>query len=96
MLALRQAGSTLKPFLYELAIERRLLTAASLMDDSPLDVSTASGLYVPQNYDRQFRGIATRVPAWLRLAQHSGRADLAADRARPLLRPPARARLRQS
>ncbi|UUZ49904.1 hypothetical protein LP420_07115 [Massilia sp. B-10] len=65
MLALRQAGSTLKPFLYELAIERRLLTAASLMDDSPLDVSTASGLYVPQNYDRQFRGIATRVPAWL-------------------------------
>ncbi|HEY0061095.1 MAG TPA: penicillin-binding protein 1C [Telluria sp.] len=56
VLALRQAGSTLKPFLYELAFERRLLTAASLLDDSPLDVSTVSGLYVPQNYDRQFRG----------------------------------------
>ncbi|SHH12314.1 penicillin-binding protein 1C [Massilia sp. CF038] len=56
VLALRQAGSTLKPFLYQLAIERRLLTAASLLDDSPLDVTTVSGLYVPQNYDRQFRG----------------------------------------
>lgn len=32
----RQAGSTLKPFLYELALERRYLTAASLLDDSPL------------------------------------------------------------
>jgi len=59
VLALRQAGSTLKPFLYELAIERRLITAASLLDDSPLDLSTASGMYVPQNYDRQFRGSAS-------------------------------------
>ena len=56
VLALRQAGSTLKPFLYELAIERGQLTAASLLDDSALDVSTDGGLYVPQNYDRQFKG----------------------------------------
>ena len=34
--ALRQAGSTLKPFLYELAIERGYLTAASLLDDRPV------------------------------------------------------------
>ncbi|HEY3491141.1 MAG TPA: penicillin-binding protein 1C [Candidatus Deferrimicrobiaceae bacterium] len=54
--ARRQAGSTLKPFLYGLAIERRILTAASLLDDSPLDVQTASGTYRPQNYDRTFRG----------------------------------------
>ncbi|TRW16912.1 penicillin-binding protein 1C [Glacieibacterium frigidum] len=52
----RQAGSTLKPFLYGLAIERRLLTAASVLDDSPVDLDTASGLYIPQNYDRTFRG----------------------------------------
>ncbi len=32
----RQAGSTLKPQLYALALERRLLTAASLLDDSPV------------------------------------------------------------
>ena len=57
--ALRQAGSTLKPFLYQLAIERRLLTAASLLDDSPLDIAAGAGMYVPQNYDRQFRGYAS-------------------------------------
>ncbi|MBC7506295.1 MAG: penicillin-binding protein 1C, partial [Sandarakinorhabdus sp.] len=54
--AQRQAGSTLKPHLYALALEKRLLTAASILDDSPVDLDTASGLYVPQNYDRQFRG----------------------------------------
>lgn len=52
----RQAGSTLKPFLYELAIERRYLTASSLLDDSPIDLATAGGLYIPQNYDRDFKG----------------------------------------
>jgi penicillin-binding protein 1C len=31
--ALRQAGSTLKPFLYGLAFEKRLLTAASPLED---------------------------------------------------------------
>ena len=36
----RQAGSTLKPFLYGLAIEQRMLTAASVLDDSPLAVTT--------------------------------------------------------
>lgn len=59
VLAPRQAGSTLKPFLYELALERRLLTAASLLDDSPLDVAAGSGAYVPQNYDRAFKGYAS-------------------------------------
>ena len=54
--AYRQAGSTLKPFLYALGIERRYLTAASILDDSPVQLDTASGLYVPQNYDRGFKG----------------------------------------
>lgn len=57
--ARRQAGSTLKPFLYGLAFEKKILTAASLLDDSPLDVSTERGLYVPKNYDREFRGLVT-------------------------------------
>ena len=52
----RQAGSTLKPFLYELAFEKKLLTAASILDDSPLQITTPTGLYVPQNYDTMFRG----------------------------------------
>lgn len=55
----RQAGSTLKPFLYELALEQQVLTAASLLDDSPANLVTPSGLYVPQNYDREFRGLAS-------------------------------------
>jgi penicillin-binding protein 1C len=54
--ALRQAGSTLKPFLYGKAIEERLLTAASVLDDSPIQLITPMGLYIPQNYDRDFKG----------------------------------------
>lgn len=54
--ALRQAGSTLKPFLYGMAIEERRLTAASVLDDSPLQLNTLMGLYIPQNYDRDFKG----------------------------------------
>jgi penicillin-binding protein 1C len=57
--ALRQAGSTLKPFLYELALERRYLTAASLLADSPLSLDTASGVYIPQDYDHDFKGLVT-------------------------------------
>jgi len=56
VLARRQPGSTLKPFVYELAFEERFITPASLLDDSPAQLSTASGLYLPQNYDRQFKG----------------------------------------
>lgn len=54
--ARRQAGSTLKPFLYGLAIEKGYLTAASLLEDTPVAIATPTGLYVPQNYDNQFRG----------------------------------------
>lgn len=62
VVSLRQAGSTLKPFLYALAIERRQLTAASLIDDSPLAITTDNGLYVPQNYAPQYRGwVSTRM-----------------------------------
>lgn len=57
--ARRQAGSTLKPFLYELAIERRYLTAASLLDDAPLNLDTGTGLYLPQDYDHDFKGLVS-------------------------------------
>jgi len=58
-LAPRQPGSTLKPLLYAQAIAERRLTAASLLDDSPAQISTAGGLYIPQNYDRQFKGLVS-------------------------------------
>lgn len=56
VLAPRQPGSTLKPFLYGQAIAEHKLTAASLIEDSPARIPTASGLYIPQNYDRSFKG----------------------------------------
>jgi len=54
--ALRQPGSTLKPFLYAQAIAERRLTAASLLEDSATQIQTSGGLYIPQNYDHHFKG----------------------------------------
>jgi penicillin-binding protein 1C len=60
--ALRQAGSTLKPFLYAQAVAEQRITAASLLEDSSAHIPTASGLYIPQNYDRSFKGwVSTRT-----------------------------------
>jgi penicillin-binding protein 1C len=56
VLAQRQPGSALKPFLYAQAMAERRITAASLLQDSPTNIPTASGLYIPQNYDRLFKG----------------------------------------
>ena len=57
--AQRQAGSTLKPFLYGLAFEQRLLTAASPLQDAPLSIATGSGQYTPENYDHTYRGLVS-------------------------------------
>ena len=51
----RQPGSTLKPFLYGLALERGF-TAATVLPDLPKAYPTAAGAYTPRNYDRKFRG----------------------------------------
>jgi penicillin-binding protein 1C len=76
----RQAGSSQKPFLYAAALDRRLVTAATRLDDSPLDVVTALGSYRPENYDKSFRGLvpvrealasSLNVPA-VRLLQLAG------------------------
>lgn len=56
VLARRQPGSTLKPFVYELALEKKIITPASLLDDSPAQIATPAGLYLPQNYDKEFKG----------------------------------------
>ena len=56
VMAPRLPGSALKPFLYGLAIEQGLLTAASPIEDSPLALDTPTGQYVPQNYERDFKG----------------------------------------
>jgi penicillin-binding protein 1C len=55
----RQPGSALKPFLYALALDQHLLTAASLIEDTPLELPEQRGIYRPLDYDRQFRGLVS-------------------------------------
>ncbi len=52
----RQAGSTLKPFLYGRAIEKKLITASSLIEDVSTSIQWEGGLYRPVNYDSKFNG----------------------------------------
>jgi penicillin-binding protein 1C len=65
IVARRQPGSALKPFLYALAFDQRLLTPESLIDDAPLEIGVAGGIYRPGNYDERFHGL---VPARVALA----------------------------
>lgn len=51
----RQAGSTLKPLLYALALERGW-TAATILDDSPLSEAVGQGQHAYQNYSRSHYG----------------------------------------
>lgn len=57
VLAHRQPGSAIKPINYSLAIDRRLITAASLLSDKPTCFLTPNQPeYCPANYDNQFHG----------------------------------------
>ncbi len=54
--ALRQPGSSIKPIMYSLALERNY-TAASILDDSPVAfVLEGEPTYRPVNYDGKFHG----------------------------------------
>jgi penicillin-binding protein 1C len=54
--ARRQPGSTLKPFVYGLALERLGWTAATLLPDVELHLAVEGGTYSPMNYDERFHG----------------------------------------
>ncbi len=61
VLAARQPGSALKPFIYALALERGL-TLADRLEDAPLSRSVAGGVFRPADYDGQQRGaVSLRV-----------------------------------
>lgn len=54
--ALRQPGSSIKPLMYSLALEKGF-TAASILDDSPVSyIIPGSRPYQPVNYDGRFHG----------------------------------------
>lgn len=50
--ARRSPGSTLKPFIYALALDQGLIHPRTLLEDSP----RSFGGYDPENFDRVFRG----------------------------------------
>jgi penicillin-binding protein 1C len=56
VLALRQPGSALKPFVYELAMERLGVTPATVLPDIELHLPTPQGDFSPHNYDESFHG----------------------------------------
>lgn len=56
----RQAGSTIKPFVYATAFQWEVLKPESLIEDSPADISISQGqVYHPKNYDTIFRGLVS-------------------------------------
>ena len=54
-LALRQPGSSIKPFTYGLAIETGI-SLAEIIPDIPTQIPDVLGNYVPENYDKRFHG----------------------------------------
>src|SRR4051812_3228296 len=78
--ALRQVGSSFKPYVYTAAIDTGTVTADDNILDAPVTFETASGPYTPSNYDKKFWGnISVRtaiansrnIPA-LKIAQQTG------------------------
>ena len=59
--AQRSPGSTLKPFLFALAYDRGLIVPESPLLDVPYDYAG----YVPENYDRRYRGQVSASQALL-------------------------------
>jgi len=61
--ARRQPGSLFKPFVYVTAMDpargHEALTAATVLDDSPISVKTGNAVWSPQNYDNRFHGRVT-------------------------------------
>jgi penicillin-binding protein 1A len=77
--ALRQAGSSFKPYVYTAAIDQGARPDDTILD-SPVIFQTASGPYFPHNYDEKYEGTITlqralaqsrNIPA-LRLADKIG------------------------
>lgn len=58
VLARRQPGSALKPFIYALALERGR-SLASRIADEPLSLGLEGGSYRPVDYDGQHRGLVS-------------------------------------
>lgn len=63
-LAIRQIGSTVKPFLYLTALDGTLnsyktATAVSILEDKPMEFHLNKTAWTPENFDHEFRGDVT-------------------------------------
>jgi penicillin-binding protein 1C len=76
----RSPGSTLKPFIYALAIDQGLIHEATMLKDAP----TAFGSYSPENFDGQFEGPISARDALIR-SRNVPAVALAAKLSRPNL-----------
>ena len=56
--ALRQVGSSFKPYVYTAAIDQGATPDDTILD-APVTFQTASGAYTPHNYDEKFEGTIT-------------------------------------
>ncbi len=56
VVAQRQPGSALKPFVYAAAIEALGYGPATLLPDLPRDYRVPGGTFAPRDYDQRFRG----------------------------------------
>lgn len=56
--ALRQVGSSFKPYVYTAAIDQGASPDDTVLD-APITFQTASGPYTPHNYDEKFEGVIT-------------------------------------
>ncbi|HEY6079632.1 MAG TPA: penicillin-binding protein 1C [Polyangiaceae bacterium] len=56
VVALRQPGSALKPFLYAAALRDLGYSPATLLADLPREFAVPGGTFAPRNYDQRFRG----------------------------------------
>ncbi|MFI5088377.1 MAG: penicillin-binding protein 1A, partial [Terriglobales bacterium] len=56
--ALRQVGSSFKPFVYTAAIDQGASPEDTIVD-SPVTFQSASGPYSPHNYDERYEGVIT-------------------------------------
>ena len=78
--AMRQVGSSFKPYVYTAALDTGTVSADDYVLDAPVTFNTGSGPYTPSNYDKKFWGnISLRtaiansrnIPA-LKIAQEVG------------------------
>ena len=69
--ALRQVGSSFKPYVYTAVIDQGASPDDTILDE-PVSFETASGPYTPHNYDEKFEGIYHAAAGAGAVAQYSG------------------------